>query len=62
MEQWLATAVGKMHINGISNKELAVKLGYSQQYTSEILNGRKKPKGVRERVLSAIDEIISDRT
>ena len=61
MEQWIATAVGLMHINRISNIELAEKIGVTHQYISELLNGKKSPKGAEQRIMTAIDEIIAER-
>lgn len=58
MEEWVAVAVGKMHINKIRNIDLAKHMGVTVQYVSEILNSKKSPKGIGDRVLKAIDEII----
>ena len=62
MEKWIGDAVGKMHINQISNIELAGALNVTPQYISEILNGKKTPKNIESRVMTAIDEIIAERT
>ena len=61
MEKWIATAVGKMHIHGITQIELAKHLGVTNDYVSMILRGKKNPKGAKERILTAIDEIIAER-
>lgn len=61
MELWISFAVGKMHINKISNIMLARKLGWSCQYVSEILNGKRTPKKAQEKIEKAIDELISER-
>ena len=58
LEEWVAVAVGKMHINKIRNIDLAKHMGVTVQYVSEILNSKKSPKGIGDRVLKAIDEII----
>lgn len=62
MNDWHAEAVGKMHINKITNIELAKYLGVSIPYISEILNDKKSPKGIKERILSAIDAIIEAKS
>lgn len=40
-EPWTANVVGRMHRYGINNNELARKCGYSPQYLSMVLNGKK---------------------
>ena len=62
MEQWIAEAVGKMHINKITQTQLADRLGVTNDYIWMILNGKKSPKNVESRVMTAIDEIIAERT
>lgn len=61
MEQWIAVAVGKMHINKISQSQLAKKMNVGKDYICLILNGKKKPKNAEERILSAIDELIAEK-
>ena len=62
MEQWIAEAVGKMHINKITQTQLADRLGVTNDYIWMILNGKKSPKNIESRVMTAIDEIIAERT
>ena len=59
LEDWIANAVGKMHINGITQNQVAEKMSVSYQYLSEILNGKKKPQNAEKRVMAAIEEIIA---
>ena len=40
-EPWTANVVGRMHRYGIKNDELARKCGWSPQYISMVLNGKK---------------------
>ena len=61
MEQWMGDAVGKMHVNKITQTQLANHLGVSGDYVSMILNGKKVPKGAKERIMGAIDEIIAQK-
>ena len=61
MEKWIEVAVGRMHTNKITGVELAEYICVTPQYLSEILNGKKSPKGAKERILTAIDEIIASR-
>lgn len=62
MEQWIGNIVGKMHINKITQTQLANKLGVTSDYIWMILNGKKSPKGIEERIAVAIDEIIAEKT
>lgn len=59
--KWTGHLVGRMHNNGITNIDLANKLGYTKDYISMVLNGKKTPKGARERFEAAVDEIIKER-
>lgn len=61
MDGWIANAVGKMHVNKISNIDVAKKLNFTVAYVSMILNGKKTPKDAETRIMSAIDEIIAER-
>lgn len=61
MEQWIADVVGKMHINKISQTQLADRMGLTNDYIWMILNGKKSPKNIEQRIMTAIDEIISER-
>lgn len=62
MESWIGEAVGKMHLNKITQKALAEKMGYTADYISMIFTGVKSPKGIAEKVNKAIDEIIEEKT
>lgn len=61
MDGWIANAVGKMHVNKISNIDVAKKLNFTVEYVSMILNGKRDPKDAETRIMSAIDEIIAER-
>ena len=61
MDGWIANAVGKMHVNKISNIDVAKKLNFTVEYVSMILNGKRDPKDAEIRIMSAIDEIIAER-
>lgn len=61
MENWIAEAVGKMHINHITQKDIAERLGVTNDYISMILLGKKTPKNAEERITNAINEIIAER-
>ena len=61
MNNWIAKAVGKMHIKKITQAQLAEKMGVTREYVSMILNGTKMPKEAKNRINAAIDEIIAER-
>ena len=61
MEKWIGTAVGKMHVHKITHAQLAEKLHYSREYVTLILNEKKTIENGKERILSAIDDIIAER-
>lgn len=61
MNEWIAEAVGKMHVNKISHADLGKKMGYTREYITMLLNGKKEPDGIGDRILQAIDEIIAER-
>ena len=61
MHSWIAKAVGKMHINKITQAQLAQKMGVTREYITMILNGIKNPKDAEKRINAAIDEIIAER-
>ena len=61
MENWIAKAVGTMHKNRITQIDIAKKMGVTNDYISMILLGKKNPKEAKNRINTAIDEIIAER-
>ena len=61
MEQWIADVVGKMHINKITQTQLAEKLGVTNDYVWMILNGKKNPTNAEKRIKNALEELIEER-
>ena len=62
MEQWIASAVGKMHVNKVQQREVAARLGVTEEYLSMILNGKRSPKNAENRIMTAIDDLIKDKS
>lgn len=62
MDQWIATAVGKMHINKLQQREVAARVGVTEEYLSMILNGKRSPKNAENRIMTAIDDLIKDKS
>ena len=60
-EKWTGDLVGKMHNNRITYDDLAGELGCTKAYVSMILNGTRKPEGIRERMETAVKNIIARR-
>lgn len=60
-EKWTGRLVGRMHNERITYEELAKELGVSKPYVSMILNGTRKPDGIRERMEEAFFAILKKR-
>lgn len=61
LEKWTGRLVGKMHNERITYDELAEELGVTKAYVSMILNGKRKPPDIRNRMENAVDSIIAKR-
>lgn len=60
-EKWTGRLIGQMHNEKITYDELAKELGVTKSYISMILNGARKPDGIRERMEAAVSAIIMRR-
>lgn len=60
-EPWTGEVVGIMHNAGITYDELGAKLGVGKAYISMILNSKRAPKDIEQRVKAAVDELLSDQ-
>ena len=60
-EKWTGNLVGKMHNNQITNEDLARELGVTAAYVSMILNGKRKPPEIKNRMEDALKAIIEKR-
>lgn len=61
LEKWTGDAVGKMHVYGIKNEHVAQKMGVNKNYIWMILHGKRNPPRARERIESALDELIKEK-
>lgn len=59
MAEWTNNLVGKMH-GKIKKKELAEHLGYTPEYVSEVLNGKREPKNAQEKFEKAVEEMLNN--
>lgn len=61
MKNWTAHAVGLMHLNKITQIDLANHMGVTNDYISMILNCKKEPKDAESRIMAAINAIMEER-
>ena len=60
-EEWTGRIVGLLHTHRITQSELASEMGLTAQYVSMVLNKKKSPKGIEERMEAAIHTITDRR-
>ena len=60
-EEWTGDLIGRMHNAEVSMTELAQEMNVKKPYVSMILNGHRSPKGGRERLEAAFNNIIRRR-
>jgi len=57
--QWTGEIVGRMHIAGVTAKQLAKVAGWHPKYLSAVLNGHRKSKNAEQTLRKALDELIA---
>lgn len=60
-EKWTGNLVGKMHNEKVTIQAIADELGVTKSYVSMILNGSRKPKGIKDRMETAFSVIVENR-
>ena len=60
-EKWTGRLIGRLHNERVTYEELAKEMGVTKSYISMILNGARKPEGVRERMEAALATIIEQK-
>ena len=60
-EKWTGRLIGRMHNEDVTYEELGAEMGVGKAYVSMILNGARKPAGIKERMEEAFDAIIARR-
>lgn len=60
--KWTADLLGKMHLAGVTAKQLAEEVGWNPKYLSVVLNGHKEPKGAEEKLNAALERLISEQS
>ena len=53
-DKWIANVVGRMHVGGITGKQLAAASGYTASYLSTVLNGKKGNDDTHRRIEEAL--------
>lgn len=59
--QWTGEAVGQMHNNRVTVKQLAKELGWNEKYLSTVLNSENPPQKAEEKVRTALNRILDAR-
>jgi transcriptional regulator with XRE-family HTH domain len=59
--KWTGDVVAALHINGITQAELAAKMGVTVPYISMLLNGKKNSAGAKDRMMEAIQQIKASK-
>ena len=54
---WIAEAVGRMHVARITGQMLAKESGYSAAYISTVLNGKRGTEKTKRNILDALDRL-----
>lgn len=60
-EKWTGRLIGKMHNECITYDDLAKELGITKEYVGMILNGKRKPEGIREKMEKAFEAVREKR-
>jgi transcriptional regulator with XRE-family HTH domain len=60
-EKWTGNLVGKMHNERVTYQDLADEMSVTKSYISMILNGSRKPKGIKERMEDAFASVVEKR-
>ena len=58
---WTGEVCKLMHIYDIKAADVTVLLNWSTPYFSDVINGKKTPAGAKEKVMTAINDIIKER-
>ncbi len=55
---WTGKLIGEMHNKGVTYDDLGEELGVTKSYISMILNGKRNPPGIEQRMEEAVRNII----
>lgn len=57
-EPWTGDLIGRMHNAGVTYDDLAAEIGCGKAYLSMVLNGKRSPKGAKEKLNAAFDRVM----
>ena len=60
-EKWTGQLVGRMHNERVTYDDIATELGVAKSYVSMILNGSRKPEGVKDKMEAAFSAVMEKR-
>lgn len=60
-EKWTGKLTGDMHVNNVSNRDLANELGVTEQYVSMLMHSKRTTKGAKEKLYAAYHEVLRKR-
>lgn len=56
--QWTADLLGRMHLSGVTARQLAAEAGWDYRYLSAVINGHRTPKDAEAKLNAALDRLI----
>lgn len=59
--QWNSEFAGKLRSSNIKQIELAAHLGYSPEYVSAVLNGKRNPKNAESKFKEALEQLLAGK-
>lgn len=60
-EAWTGEIVAQMHVNEITQGELAKKMCVTRTYLNRLLTGAQVTRGAEERCHEAVNQIVAER-
>lgn len=60
-EKWTGRLIGRMHNERVTYDDLGAEMGVTKAYVSMILNGTRKPEGIKERMEAAFNAVLEKR-
>lgn len=57
-KEWTGLLIGRMHNERVTYEELAEELGVTKPYIGMILNGKRNPPGIQEKMEAAFERIV----
>ena len=62
VEQWAAEVVAKLRMAGMTQKEFARQCGYSEEYLSQVLRGKKDTPKSKRVISEQLEKLTADNT